>query len=73
MLQYIKRDSEAEISLLKAKMLEPNNLDYLYALADFYLKRRQFEKARNIANEMVARHPTQRIGRDILNLIKNSF
>ena len=38
LLQYLKKDSDAETSLLKAQELEPDNFDYLYVLADFYLK-----------------------------------
>jgi Tfp pilus assembly protein PilF len=70
LFQYLKEDSDAEASLLKAKELEPDNLDYLYALADFYLKRKKLKKAKSIAREMVARHPTQRIGHDILKLVE---
>jgi tetratricopeptide (TPR) repeat protein len=73
LLQHLKKDPDAEVSLLKAKELEPDNLDYLYALADFYLKRKKLQKARSIAEEMVARHPTQRIGHDILNLIEKNL
>ncbi|MGD1970668.1 MAG: multiheme c-type cytochrome [Desulfobacterales bacterium] len=73
LLQYLKQDLEAEAALRKAQELEPDNLDYLYALADFYLKRHKFQQARGIAEEMVARHPGQRVGHDILKLIeKNS-
>jgi len=73
LLQHLKKDSDAELSLLKAQELEPDNFDYLYALADFYLKRRKLHKARSIAQEMVARHPAQRIGHDVLNLIENNL
>ena len=73
LLQQLNQDSDAEASLLKAKALEPDNLDYLYALADYYLKRKKFYKARNIANEMVARHPNQRIGHDILDLLDKNL
>jgi Tfp pilus assembly protein PilF len=72
LLQHLKKDSDAEASLLKAQELEPDNLDYLYALADFYLRRKKLQQARSIAKEMVARHPTQRIGHDILNLIEKN-
>jgi len=71
-LQHLKKNSDAEASLLKAQELEPDNFDYLYALADFYLKRRKLQQAKSIAEEMVARHPAQRIGHDILNLIENN-
>jgi tetratricopeptide (TPR) repeat protein len=72
LLQHLKKNSDAEASLLKAQELEPDNFDYLYALADFYLKRRKLQQAKSIAEEMVARHPAQRIGHDILNLIENN-
>ncbi|UCG06836.1 MAG: tetratricopeptide repeat protein [Desulfobacterales bacterium] len=72
LLQRLKQDSDAEAALLKAQELEPDNLDYLYALADFYLKRKKLQQARNIAREMVARHPSQQIGHDILNLIEKN-
>jgi len=68
--QHLKQDADAEASLLKAKELAPDNLDYLYALADFYLKRGNLQKAKNIAEEMTARYPGQRIGYDILDLIQ---
>jgi len=73
LLQHLKQDSDAEAALLKAKQLEPDNLDYLYALADFYLKRNKLQKARSIAKEMVARHPAQQIGYNILNLIDKNL
>jgi Tfp pilus assembly protein PilF len=73
LLQHLKQESDAEASLLEAKELEPDNSDYLYALADFYLKRKKLQQARSIAQEMVMRHPTQRIGHDILNLIEKNF
>jgi tetratricopeptide (TPR) repeat protein len=72
LLQQLKQDSDAEASLIKAKELAPDNLDYLYALADFYLKRGKLKKAKSIAKEMVARHPNQRIGHDILGLIEKN-
>ena len=71
--QQLNQDSDAEASLLKAQELEPDNLDYLYALADFYLKRNKIQRARSIAKEMVARHPTQRIGHDILKLTEKNL
>jgi Tfp pilus assembly protein PilF len=71
LLQHLKQDSEAEAALLQAQEIEPDNLDYLYALADFYLKRNKLAQARSIAQAMVKRHPGQRIGHDILKYIEN--
>ena len=61
------------MALRAAIDLEPENMDFLYAMADFYLKRNKLKKARSIAQEMVARHPTQRIGRDMLNIIEKDL
>jgi Tfp pilus assembly protein PilF len=72
LLQHLEQDSDAEAALLKARELEPDNLDYLYALADFYIKRQKLKQAGDIAREMVARHPEQQIGHDILNFIQNN-
>jgi len=62
LLQHLKRDSEAEVSLTKAMILEPDNMDYFYALADYYVKRSKFREAKPIAEKMVARHPAMQIG-----------
>ena len=69
LLQQLKRDAEAEKAMLTALELEPDNLDYLYALADYYLKRQKYSKARQIAEQMASKHPNNSIGRDILKFI----
>jgi len=69
LLQQLKQDTAAESALLTALEIEPGNLDYLYALADHYLKRQKFIKARQIAAQMVAKHPDNPVGQDILNYI----
>ena len=69
LLQQLRRDAEAEAALQTALEIEPNNLDYLYALADFYLKRQKFNQARQIAEQMILTHPNNKLGREILNYI----
>jgi tetratricopeptide (TPR) repeat protein len=69
LLQHLKRDMEAEAALMGALEIEPANLDFLYALADHYLKRGKMLKARDIARQMVEKHPRNAIGHDILNFI----
>jgi predicted Zn-dependent protease len=44
-------------------------MEYLYALADFYLKREQFQKANNMAQQMVMKHPNEPIGQELLGII----
>ena len=68
--QQLGRDNLAEASLRKAVNMEPGNIDYLYALADFYLKRGRWKRAEEIAREMIARHPDQKIGHDIADFIR---
>jgi cytochrome c-type biogenesis protein CcmH/NrfG len=68
-LQQLRRDAEAEAALRTALEIEPDNLDYLYALADYYLKRQKFNQARLVAEQMILKHPNNSIGRDILNFI----
>jgi len=60
----------AEIQLRAALDLEPRNLDFQYGLADFYLKRGFFEKARPIVEDMAAMHPENPIGNQMLNFIR---
>jgi len=69
LLQILKRDAEAEAALLGALEIEPDNLDYLYALTDHYLKRQNFTRARQIAEQMIVKHPGNSIGREVLNFI----
>jgi tetratricopeptide (TPR) repeat protein len=69
LLQHLKRDSEAEAALLTALKIEPDNLDYLYALADHYLKRQKLVQARRIAEQMIDKHPDKSLGYEILNFV----
>jgi tetratricopeptide (TPR) repeat protein len=71
LLQQLKRDFEAEAALRKALKLEPDNMDYLYALADFHIKREQWQKAEGIAKQMVARHPDHPMGNQLLQSLRN--
>jgi len=69
LLQHLQRDTEAEAALLTALEIEPDNLDYLYALADHYLKRQKLVPARQIAAQMIAKHPDKSIGYEILKFV----
>jgi len=65
LLAQLGEDEEAEVALELALELEPLNLDYLYAVADFYLKRGRTNEALAIVERMIAAHPQQRIGYDL--------
>jgi tetratricopeptide (TPR) repeat protein len=73
LLQHLKRDAAAEAALMTAVGIDPDNLDYLYALADFYLKRGKLLQARPLAERMLAKHPQNPVGRDLLNYINKSL
>jgi tetratricopeptide (TPR) repeat protein len=66
LLQHLKQDSAAETALTRALELEPDNMDYLYALADFHIKRGQWKEAEGIAKQMVAKHPDHPAGHQLL-------
>ena len=61
----------AEKELQWALMLEPENLDFQYGLADHYLKRGMLQEAKGIAEQMAALHPDNPIGSQILNYIES--
>ena len=66
-------DLVSEEFLLKALKLDTDNMDYLYALADHYLKRGKLKKAQGIAEQMIAKHPGRRIGHDLLKIIERNM
>jgi tetratricopeptide (TPR) repeat protein len=70
--QQLQRTMRAEKELQLAMMLEPGSLDFQFGLADHYLKRGLLQEARLIAEKMVAMHPDNPIGRQILNYIDKS-
>jgi Tfp pilus assembly protein PilF len=67
------QDVEAEAALLKAVDLEPDNPDYLFALADFYLKRNRPQRARYYAEMLVEKHPQNPIGFQLLRFIETNL
>jgi Tfp pilus assembly protein PilF len=71
LLQALGRDSEAEQELKAALRIEPDNLDFLHAAADYYLKRGRFAEAKGFARTMVEKHPGNRLGHDLLGFINS--
>ncbi len=71
--QRLRRLPEAEVSLLKAMKIEPDNIDYLNALADHYIKRSKYHDAKGIAEQIVTKHPSSSIGHDLLNFINRKL
>ena len=69
LLADLKRDSEAEAALQRTLEIEPDNLDFLYALAEFYIKRGRLEEAKPLAERMAAEFPSSPIGRNLLKFL----
>ncbi len=73
MLQYLGRNKEAEAELLKAIDKDPNNFDFLYALADHYIKTRQTKKALKIGEKLKLLYPNNQMGTNIINYINKQL
>ena len=67
---YLGKDQQAEVALSRAVELEPDNMDYLQALAQHYLKRENFAAAGKIADRMIARHPGDRRGLELKGFVQ---
>lgn len=70
LLQKLRRDDEAETALHNALRVEPQHPEYLYALAVFYLERRDLSKARQIAEQLRTHHPNLPVGDQLLEIIE---
>jgi len=68
LLQHLGRE-EAAAELRKALDLEPDNMDFLYALADHYLKHNKMAEARDIISRMIATHPENPLGQRLMRMI----
>ena len=69
LLDYLGRDVQAESALQRALELEPDNLEYLNAIAQYYLKREMYQEAKRIAEQIITRHPTDRLGPQLLEIV----
>jgi len=67
---YLRKDREAEVALTRAADLEPDNMDFLQALAGLHLKRGNLAAAGRIADRMIARHPSDRRGPELKELLR---
>ena len=72
MRRILPRIEEAGAQLAAALELEPEALDYLYALADHRLRRGQFDETLVLAERMIAAHPQQRIGHDLKAVVERA-
>jgi tetratricopeptide (TPR) repeat protein len=73
LLQQLGRTEEAEAVLLRSLEMEPDNIDYLHAVADHYLRQGKLHEAKRIAEQMVAKHPNNTLGRRLLRFIDQTM
>jgi tetratricopeptide (TPR) repeat protein len=73
LLQTLERDLESEKELLRALDIEPDNMDFLYAVATYYLKREKFEEAKRFVLTMIERHPSNRLGHELMDFINKRW
>jgi tetratricopeptide (TPR) repeat protein len=64
-LQAVGRTDEAGQALRTAAEIEPGNLDYLFGLADFHARAGDLGAAIAVAEQMIAAHPENPLGRDL--------
>ena len=73
LLDFLQRDTAAQSALLRALELEPVNMQYLNAVAEFYLKRHRYREAKKIAESMIATQPSNHLGQDLLKYINRKL
>jgi tetratricopeptide (TPR) repeat protein len=67
--QYLGNNSKSELYLLKGYSVFQYDFKVLYALVDFYIKKRDYQKARKYADEIKQKHPDNQDGIKILNYL----
>lgn len=70
LLQLLQRTIAAETALTRALELNPDSMDYLFALADHYLKAGNLEKAGAMAEQMIVKHPADSRGHQLRKVIE---
>ena len=69
LMDFLRKDVEAEAALQKALAISPDNAEYLTALAQFYLKRGKYREAEPFAKRLSEAHPTHPAGREMREFI----
>ena len=67
--QFLGNNAKAETNLKKCLALEPENFDFLLALADHYLKTGNYANARPVAEKLRQLYPQNSTGQDLINAI----
>ncbi|MEA3546865.1 MAG: tetratricopeptide repeat protein [Thermodesulfobacteriota bacterium] len=69
LLVFLQQDEEAEIALQRTIEIEPENMNYLLAIAKLYLAKGKLSLARNVAEQMIIVDSKNPLGHRLLNFI----
>ncbi len=72
-LQAVGSVAEAEAALRRALDVEPENIDFLFALADHYVRRGQLQRALALADRMIALAPDNPIGQQVKDYVEGQL
>ncbi len=73
LLNYLGRKTEAEESLLRTVEIEPDNIDFIYALADFYIKTGNLPRAKIFVGQIIEKYPNLQLGYDLLDVVNQNL
>ena len=73
LLQQLNQLDSAESALQQTLTIEPDNMDYLYAMADHYIKRGRLNDARHVARLIISKHPENTLGPKLLSFIDQAL
>lgn len=71
LLLFLHRDREGESALLQTIIIEPGNMNYLEAVARFYLEKKDLAQARKIGEQMIEQVPENPLGTQLLDYINS--
>ncbi len=69
LLVFLKQSKAAETALKRAVEIAPRNINYLQAIAQFYLTKDAFTQARDVAKQMILANPDNPVGLQLLKYI----
>ncbi len=72
LLEFLQRGPEAEIALEQAIRVEPENMQYLTALARLYVAEKKLDQAADLAEKILLADPNNRFGRQLLEYINTN-
>ncbi len=71
LLDFLHQEKEAETAFRKTLEIAPRNMQYLQTMARFYMARKEFSRAKDIARQMIIADPANPLGRQLLDLLSS--